>query len=436
MEPYAQTVDLSGMGGALTVGDVLGGSVKTGDYLAVFDGDELVGVYSGDELAGQSLVIDSDRFSVLLSADGSGSGFGFAVQNVIPLPALDMVAVTYHNAEDGSSETRLHAKGGSFIDCYLAGEAYQYDKKALAGWAETEGGEIAYDLGAPIPEDFDKTDLWAVWTDLCFGQEEKYTFNNSSRYFENDEISGYYMNGDDYRTMQLNLFKIYGLGPVPSPILAIVLATLPDWEWQGSCYGMSTTAALQHFGKIDVLSLQDAQSVSELEADEELISFINYYQSQAATSWLTENKAATPGSPMYKTQLMNLFDTVKAGDLVLFTFYRGAAFVTAGHTILLTGAYDNAAGEHVMVAYDCNRPWEYSMGYNYESRFVISPDYSSISYDGEELGAINWTKNFDQFESFSINFDGSPATWYQRLFAHFKEFFDALVKAISVLFSF
>lgn len=357
-----------------------------------------------------------------------------SVNTVIPFPFPDFnsVKVTYHNTSDGSSFVRSYSKDGGGTFTSQSYFLFNNEGKALAGWAAEEGGAIVYDIDSPVPTDAGDLDVWAVWTELCLGDDEIFSFNNSPWYFETDAGEGYYMNEDDYRAMQLNLFKTFGPGPVPSPVMAIVLATYPNWEWRGSCYGMSAVAALQHFGKIDVLSLQNASSLSDLESDDDLVSFINYYQSQATTSWLTENKAAVPGSPMYKAQLSELFDTVRNGNLVLFTFYQGEAFITSGHAVLMTGAYDAANGEHVLIAYDCNEPWDYDAD-GYDSRFVISDDFSSISYYGDKLGAFNWTKNFDQFESFSIKTDGNPLIWYGRLFLHIADVFSSVFKAIQIM---
>lgn len=351
--------------------------------------------------------------------------------DVIGTPEIFLVTINYHNDEDYIATRTYFRESGKLMSSFPA----DTPRKALAGWATEKGGPIAYDIGAPVTREMDGLDLWAVWIDLCFGTEEKFSFSNAADYFVNEDRSGYYMTDEDYQTMQRNLFKTYGLGPVPSPILAIVLATFPKWNWQGSCYGMSTVAALQHFGKIDVLSLQDAACVADLEADDTLISCINFYQSQAATSWLTENKAYVTGSPMYRAQLETMFEAVKDGALVLFTFYRGKPFVTPGHTVLLTGAYDNAAGEHMVIAYDCNQPWAYEKNY-YPARFTISSDYSTVAdYIGDPIGAVNWTKEFDQFDSFSIRSDGSAATWHARYFAHLGDLFAAVFKAVRTALS-
>ena len=361
-------------------------------------------------------------FTLVFTAGGAAAfAAGNTAQNIV---APTFRSVCYHSGlSDVADYTRTLLPGGTFDEYWSGWDAPE--GLALAGWATAENGAIAYDLGGEIPADTEE--VWAVWAPLCLGDDEIFSFNNSSRYFEADGREKYYMREEDYNTMQYNLYKNFGVGPVPSPILSIVLATYPDWEWQGSCYGMSAVAALQHFGKINALSQQNAASLSELEATDELISYLNYYQSQVATSWLTENKAYVVGTPLFRAQTQRMFESVKAGNLAIFTFYQGNAFVTPGHAVLLVGAYDAADGSHVIVAYDCNRPWEYEAG-EYSSRFVISPDYSGISYDGETLGAINWTDNFDQITSFAIDRSGNPFVWYRAFFRHIADLFNTFVK--------
>lgn len=441
VEPFAEVVRVPAESQTLTVGELFDADVKTGDYLALYDGnDALVGYYDGDALAGETVYVSGNSFSVTLVSDAGVSGYGFAIDTVLPIFDSDTVTVTYHSSLDGVQPyTRTYsASRPGYADDSYRGSVLAFDgipaDLALAGWATEEGGKIAYNRGDPLPADAGELELWAVWVKMALGAEEIFTFNNSKYYFVDENNQGYYISADDYRTMQLNLYKNFGPGPLPATIVSIVLSTYPNWSWRGSCYGMSTVAALQHFGLIDVLNLQNAENLSQMEADDALISFINYYQAQAASSWLTENKAASQGSPMYQTQLENMYKSVCDGNLVLFTFYPGTAFITTGHTVLLTGGYDDAEGNHVIVAYDCNRPYTYANG-RYDSRFVISPDYTKIAYDGNEaLGSFNWTDHYEQFTSFSIYNDGNPLTWYARWFSHFIEAVKAIFRSIAVLF--
>lgn len=56
------------------------------DVVSIYDGDsKLVGSYSGRELAGRTMIIDGNSFSVNLKSDRSKNYYGYAVTKVIPL---------------------------------------------------------------------------------------------------------------------------------------------------------------------------------------------------------------------------------------------------------------------------------------------------------------------------------------------------------------
>lgn len=378
-----------------------------------------------------SLILVLSLFPLGAYAAGSDP----ADPNVNILPILTDRTVTYHSSVEGVPDYVSFAFGrDSFADYFRAdGWLYTKDGSALAGWALEEGGKVAFEPGDPIPDDMTgDIEVWAVWAPIVLSPDEIFTFNNSSYYFE-DGREGYYMSEEDYNTMQLNLYKNFGLGPVPSPIISVVLATYPDWDWKGSCYGMSVVTALQHFGLLDAAKRQNVENLSEVEEDDAMISLINYYQSQAATSWLTENKAYVSGTPFYKTQIDSMYDKVAGGDMVLFTFYEGAAFTTPGHTILLTGAYERTDGSRVFIAYDNNCPWKYD-GYEFSSRVIISPDGRTMTDPyGDPVGAFNWTADFRQFVSFNVDRSGSPLEWYKVFFAHIADIFRTIIRMFSTL---
>lgn len=424
VEPYA-SVWIPVPDPKFTVGDLISGIVRSGDYISILNADnDALYTFTGDELAGRTVYVPGTTFRVMLQADAETSDYGYRVTEVRPATKDEVGSVTYHTGLSGGRTETVYAPkdgSGAFRErCVIGGVLYKPEDCAFSGWATVPGGKPVYDPGDPIPAAAGDLDVWAAWTPLCLGPKEVLSFGNASWYFEDDGRENYYMSAEDYRAMQLDLYKNYGLGPVPGPVVSVVLATYPDWEWQGSCYGMSTVVALQHFGVTDVLSLQpEAETVYDLEADDALISRINFYQAQAASSWLTENKAYNKGTPLYRAQLQRMFESVRKGNLVMFTFYEDQPFITGGHTVLFTGAYTKANGAHVLVCYDCNDAYAYYSA-RYTSRFEISPDFTSVTDDWEdELGAFNWTDRFDQFESFGPDVtQGSPLTWYKALLRH------------------
>ena len=414
-----------------TVGDLISHWVRTGDYIAVLDGARrTVGTYSGDGLAGRTVYVPTASFEILLNADADVNGYGYRVTEVRAATKNEVRKITYHAGVDGITQSVLCSRTADAVfwdECDFDASYVTRDGFAFSGWSAVPGGNVVYDAGAAVPEGAGDLHLWAVWTPLRLKSDEVLSISNSAWYFERDGRENYYMTAEDYRAMQLNLYRTYGLGPVPSPVLSVVLATYPDWEWQGSCYGLSTVVALQHLGMIDLFKLQpEAETVSDLRADDALISRVNYYQSQAATSWLTENKAYVPGAPDYAAQLRRLYESVAAGNLVLFTFYPGQPFITTGHTVLFTGAYARADGSRVLICYDCNDAWAY-LREDYDSRFVISADFTSMEGDWYEVEAFNWTDDFTQFGPFDADGEGSsPLNWYQALLRHILDIFATL----------
>ena len=437
VEPYESRWILIPGPTDITVGDVLSHWVRSGDYIALMDADRrTVGTFSGDALAGKTVYVPTASFEILLNADGDTNGYGYKVTGVRPATADEVRRITYHDAYTGLSQSFLapRGEGGYFLEeCELQDTECLRDGFAFSGWATVPGGGVVFDPEGEIPAGMGDMELWAVWTPLSLRSDEVLSFSNSSWYFEGGDRENYYLSAEDYRAMQLNLYKTYGLGPVPGPVLSAVLATYPDWDWRGSCYGMSTVVALQHYGYIDLLGPQNASSVSDLQADDALISRINYYQSQAATSWLTENKAYVIGSDSYRAQLRRIFASVQAGNTVMFTYYPDKAFLDTGHTVLFTGAYTRADGSHVLIAYNCNDAWSYLDSY-YDDHFVITPDFSAITDDwDDEIGAFNWTDKYDQFASFDASVKGNPLTWYKALLRHLLDLMNTLKTMISNL---
>ena len=245
------------------------------------------------------------------------------------------------------------------------------------------------------------------------------------------------MSDAHYNMMKKNTNKLFGtLNPVSIGLNA-VFATYPYWEWNGSCYGMSTLAFLQHYGVIDVLEPEKGiDSVSDFTNSADVASKVNYYQWSAAGSFLCENFGLKKGSAVYSSQLKNLYDTVAEGNIVLFTFYSGDIFVSSGHTVLLTGAYTENDGTRVLIAYDCNNPEDYLNG-EFEQRFYIDPDCTTIKreynlegYAWLYVGAFNWTDDYEHFKAFDINGNSDKNAWYSHFFTQLWERGKSSFKAI------
>ena len=272
--------------------------------------------------------------------DGSENYYGFSIESVVPAQLSDIQKITYHTGLDYPESYERTASNGKTL---------KVDSNPYNSWVTREGGEVI-ESGVSL-------ELYAVWCPTYLESNEVFSFSNSEYYFKVDEKGTYYMTQEDIKMLRENIFKTFGPSPVPGFVLGAVLATYPSWDWRGSCYGISTVTALQHYGRIDVKSLQNADNLVDMTNDSDLISYINYYQANAATSWLCENKAVTPGTSEYAASMKDMFESVKNGRIVLYTFYTGKAFVTPGHTVLLTGAYEDVQGNHIFVAYDCNHAY-------------------------------------------------------------------------------
>lgn len=364
------------------------------------------------------------------SADTKPSG------NVIVIPVLpkdpasgETIRVTYKCCDEcGYNKTFSYS---SSADIKARTNGFCLDgENAFICWADEKGNR--YYCGDVLPKE-DIT-LKAQKMPLLLRADEVLRFSNSDQDFHIDEFDGYYMSDSDYNMMKKNINKVFGaLNPVSLGLKA-VFATYPYWEWNGSCYGMSTLAFLQHYGVIDLLEPQKGiDSVSDFTNSADVASKVNYFQWSAAGSFLCENFALKKGSAIYSTQLKNLYDTVADGNIVLFTFYSGDIFVSSGHTVLFTGAYTQNDGTRVLIAYDCNNPKDYLHG-EFEQRFYIDPDCTTITrfynlerYAWLNIGAFNWTDDYSHFESFTPDGKGKATQWYSY-------FAKQLCKDIEIVF--
>ena len=404
---------------------------KKGDYLYVYGKDGLILKATGKELAGKTLYIQGSSFDLCLETDSSVTDYGFSIDRISDTPPDDVAVVTYYCCETCSVKK---------LFCYNQGDEIKVEKgyycnledSAFVSWLDNDGNE--YDEGDTL--EFKSVNLKARRIPLLLGSDEVWNFSNSDPYFDPDYNGGYYLTTKDFLTMQKNIYKIFGIGVLPAIGLSVALMTYPDWYWNGSCYGMSATTLLQHYGEIDILANRSEKSLSELTNEDDIVSLINYYQWALAGSFLCENFSLDKGTKMYSQQLKDMFESVSAGNIVLFTYYTGETIKTSGHAVLLTGAYTQKDGTKVLVAYDCNRPEDYTSK-AFEQRFYIDPDFTTIkrAYDYPtnwymEYGEFNWTDNYSQFEAFDLNENGGVLSWYSLFFSQLGKFVKTLFSLI------
>ena len=400
---------------------IIGGNkvTKDGDKLTVTAKDDYSFSATGKELAGKTLYIPGNSFDISLETDSSVTDYGFSIDRISHIAPDDVAVVTYYCCDACGEKKSFCYNQGQEIK---VGKDYycKLDESAFVSWVSEDGKE--YYEGETI--EFASVNLKARRVPLLLGSDEVLSFSNSDPYFDPDYNGGYYLTKEDYRTMQKNIYKVFCIGVLPAVGLSIALATYHDWEWEGSCYGMSALAFLQHYGVIDVLSSREENSLSELKNDDDVLSLINYYQWSASGSFLCENFSLNKGSNMYSQQLKEVYDSVAKGNIVLFTYYTGETFKTSGHTVLLTGAYTQKDGTKVLVTYDPNRPEDYTSK-AFEQRFYIDSDYTVLKrgYDYPtnnwymEYGEFNWTDDYNHFKAFDINGGGKVLPWYSHYFS-------------------
>ncbi len=377
--------------------------------------------FQGDELSGKTFYIPSKSFRITLNTDAEGNDFGFSIDRISDVPPDNETMIRYHfSGSDYVDNYSFHGDGNAVVADFDETINCGY---AFAGWSTQPDGKTEY-VAYDILEAGKVHDLYAVWIKPIIEPQDTFSFLNSDVGNVYPAEDNYYMTDGHYNTMISNLFRNFGLGPIPGPIVAAVLSTYPSWEHKGSCYGIATSEFLQYHGAIDFLEGTEAETMSEIELNGEIISRINYYQALSASSYLCENLAPQTGTPIYSEQLKNMFESVESGNPVLFSYYNygNPYLLSTGHTVVMTAAFTDANGNHYLVACDSN--YSYSRGECHYYR--ISPDFSKV-YDcrknpdsGTEtrIGGFNWTADYEQFTSFDINGNGNPAVWYTVFFNH------------------
>ena len=412
---------------------------KVGDRVEIYTEEEFIGFYSGDELSGRTVYVPGRTVTIALYSDDSGTDYGFKVESVSATPPEGVLTVSCYLDGDAPCAVECFREGDETYIPSVRGLIR--DDKVCVGWSDVPGGPVAYDEY----EFFTVTEnlsLYAVETDLLLLPEEVFSFGNYDDPFlvnsvtltlegmEMPAIGNYYLRLNERLALLRNFGKTLGITPLG--LIAMRNAMLyPATLWIGSDVGMSLAAALQHCGKADLLSVQEgAENVRDLEGTPELISLINYYQAQDTVVADALTGAYLPGSAWYRLQLQKVYETVAGGDIVLFQW---SADGLTNHTVLLTAAFDDVQGNHVLLAYDPDS-YSYAEGYVY-SFFTISPDYSSIASNYSEIRTFAWCGDFSGFEAFRPDGSGSAASWYAGVINRLKaiiEMFRELLSSFSL----
>ena len=273
--------------------------------------------------------------------------------------------------------------------------------------------------------------------------EETFSFTNSQKIFYNE--FGYYYTREAFNHQFIDWLLDFGLSPMlPLALVGIVFNTAfwPVDEWRGSCCGFPIAAILQHYGKIDLLSEQGVDKVSELKPTEELQSKINFYNNAEEIVQFVNHWAFDPGTKEYTRQLKDLYTTLEAGTPVYFELYPHSQAplkaiakylkdnpiggsvvdaVDAAHGILLDGAFTDSEGNHILLGWDNNSEL-YSKGY--ADVIIIDKDFSYIYSAGPEcsygyLNGFSWNDDMSVYESFPAEGVPNPFAWHIEFIQHY-----------------
>ena len=408
---------------------------REGDRIELYDSrGNLVRTYTGDALAGQTIAVPGESVTIRLVSDDSETGYGFAVEQITDALPDGFAKVNYHLPDACLGDV---VSAGDTITLHTAYAMRQTGNEMIVGWKTAQGKVYSYEN---VKDDWTgrtKTDLTAesgavydlypVTCPISMTSDDVYSFLNSSSVF-NADLNGYLYKTAHFRRVITGNIAAFGLSPF-MPVAAVILTYYalygPTVDFTGSCTGIAMTELLQHTGKLDLLSRQGVGTVRELQPDEELQSIINFYAVQAIPAHLTCHMGIDPGSKDYSAQLRALYDTLCAGKPVYFEFYLdeqhpmktifkpGSGEISIGHSIVLTGAYTDANGNHILIAADCCYP-DYAEGTC--TTLFIDPDFTDLYYPtwlgGEPLDGFSWTEDFSQYDALSIEGTPNPLAWH------------------------
>lgn len=432
----------------ITIEDILkeGEQHKVGDIISIYDSKRnLVGVYQGDELAGRTVYIPDSSFKITLITDSSLTAYGFKVTDITDELPENAIVFRYH-MPDGSIQASAAFHDEESSSSLMVGKSFMHiisGDEAIIGWTLPNGEEWYY-ASDSIYETYVGEcgiyDLYAISTPVQLLPTDVYSFTNSYEYFTFDG-DRYYMTKEHYLRLISSACLAAGTIPLalPAAITSSVLVTYPEWSWAGSCIGFANTVCLQKKGIIDVVSTQpEASCVRDLKPTPELISLLNYYNAQAATTILSKDKAFKPGSAEYTRQLKKLVKSALDGNLILFEFFpieeNLSNLVSAYHGIVITGAYEHPDGGYILLYYDENDSRYADRGYC--GNLYIPADFSQIYGEYSNL-MIFWTDSFEEYRSVdpdieSANIFSFRIEFFKHIIELIKEWFDYYIKALFV----
>lgn len=377
--------------------------------------------FTGDELKGRTIYIPYSSFAIYLITGAQCTDYGFKITRIASTLPKGETAYRYNF---GNGEELIEvAYGETYLNEDI--ENYIVDGEAIIGWETKEGEEFYFFDEKALPDGSGIIDLYPITTPVSLQPEDVYSFTNSRDHMlVNGENKIYFTDEDKARLHEsiTNISKGNYLS-LPGSIMNLVFKNYDQWKFPGACIGFANTVCLQKHGIIDVVSTQEgAECVRDLVPDEELISYINYYNAHSATTLLPKNKGLFPGTKEYTRQVKNLVESVREGNVVLFEFYPTDVEnpINDYHGIVFTGTYTLPDGRHVLLYYDENS-YDYSLGL--AGSVTVAADYSTIEGHYEN-SIFFWSDDFEYYKSVDINgeFDNDGTNYYKdTLEAHIAE---------------
>lgn len=450
------------------------GYYEKGDILQILYEDDFE-IYYERELAGESILVYGNYFEIRLISDASGTAYGFKIDKIEEIK----YDVNPDDDDEEEPEEEKTPENSGIVNYYIDGKIesseYFYDgeeiqldryyharhksneNRAIVGWKTENGTELYYktkystDVYTGIIAQAGKEyNLYPIYCKLGMTTEEVYSFNNTGDVFDHGFVS-YVYTPKIFGRQFIDWLATFGLSPMlPLALIGIVFNTAywPYMEFDGSCCGFPITTILQHYGKIDLLSEQGVDKVSELKPTEELQSKINFYNNAAEIAHLVNHWAFEPGTEEYTRQLKDLYAALEEGTPVYFEFYpRGdpplisiadhfknhtdGTFIDSingAHGILLDGAFTDNEGNHILLGWDNNSEF-YSNGR--ADTLMINADFTEISY-GRILNGFAWNEDLSTFESFPTEGLPNPFAWHINFIEHI---FELICHSITNLFN-
>jgi len=279
----------------------------------------------------------------------------------------------------------------------------------LGYYDETSGGTLYYDAAGASAVNWNKAGdatLYAQWQpNRQLDRSETYWFANSRENFGSD----YYVSGNDTSDSaqkgDFGKLADYVRAAVVNPDNArTYVNTLQDMRiapWEGSCFGMASTAILDKKGQIDMKAYCDpgARTLREIArpVDNDAVrSAINYYHISQCLAFLRTQHYKKENLFTWRVVLQRLVQYAQEGKLMLFC-YTFREEKEKGHAIAIIGYEQGDSGSHNLIAYD-NRYPDRDVIVNVDAGFNV------CIVDGrEDCVGIEFTSDMTQFDKIDID---------------------------------